>query len=35
MLGWAPAIFSVIMIVSAYFLPIEGDYERAQAKLRQ
>ncbi|HWQ57883.1 MAG TPA: MFS transporter [Clostridia bacterium] len=34
MLGWAPAILSVVMIVSAYFLPIEKDYERAQAKLR-
>jgi len=33
MLGWAPAVLSVIMIVSAYFLPIEKDYEQARAKL--
>ncbi len=33
MLGWAPAALSLIMILTAYFLPIEKDYERAQAKL--
>lgn len=35
MLGWVPAAFSVIMIVSAYLLPIEKDVRRVQEKLRQ
>jgi GPH family glycoside/pentoside/hexuronide:cation symporter len=34
MLGWAPAIVSVIMLVSAYFLPIEKDIEKVK-KMRQ
>jgi sugar (glycoside-pentoside-hexuronide) transporter len=34
MLGWAPGIVSIIMLVSAYFLPIEKDYEKVK-KLRQ
>lgn len=35
MLGWVPAVFSAIMIVSAFLLPIEKDVHRVQEKLRQ
>lgn len=28
MLGWAPAIVSLVMIISAFLLPIEKDYEK-------
>lgn len=34
MLGWAPGIVSVVMLVSAYFLPIEKEYEKVR-KMRQ
>ena len=34
MLGWAPGIVSVVMLVSAYLLPIEKEYERV-SHLRQ
>lgn len=31
MLGWAPTIASVLMLISAFFLPIEKEYEMAKA----
>jgi sugar (glycoside-pentoside-hexuronide) transporter len=34
MLGWVPAIASVIMVIVAFFLPIEKDYEQAVKKLK-
>ncbi|MDR2538936.1 MAG: MFS transporter, partial [Bifidobacteriaceae bacterium] len=35
MLGWAPLIASVIMLVTVYFLPIEKDYAAARIVLDQ
>jgi Na+/melibiose symporter-like transporter len=33
MLGWAPIVASVIMLVCAFFMPIEKEYATAKAKL--
>jgi Na+/melibiose symporter-like transporter len=33
MLGWAPTVTSVIMVVAAFFLPIEKEYASAKEKL--
>jgi len=33
MIGWAPAIASLIMLIAAYFLPIEKEYATAKEKL--
>ncbi|MDR2731108.1 MAG: glycoside-pentoside-hexuronide (GPH):cation symporter [Treponema sp.] len=35
MLGWAPAAASAVMIIAAFFLPIEKEYANAREKLRQ
>jgi sugar (glycoside-pentoside-hexuronide) transporter len=33
MLGWAPVIASLVMLVCAFFIPIEREYAEAQQKL--
>nr|AGS52144.1 sugar/Na+(H+) simporter [uncultured bacterium contig00034] len=35
MLGWAPAVASIVMLVAAFFLPIEREFADARAKLTQ
>jgi Na+/melibiose symporter-like transporter len=35
MLGWAPAIVSVVMAAAAFLLPIEKEYAAAKEKLLQ
>jgi sugar (glycoside-pentoside-hexuronide) transporter len=34
-LGWIPQIVTVIMLIAAFFIPIEKDYERAKNVLRE
>ncbi|MDR1802605.1 MAG: hypothetical protein LBQ94_03275 [Treponema sp.] len=35
MLGWAPAVASSIMVVAAFFIPIEKEFATAKEKLRR
>jgi sugar (glycoside-pentoside-hexuronide) transporter len=34
-LGWIPQIVTVIMLIAAFYIPIEKEYERAKSALRE